>query len=136
MPGERKVANACPCEATTVRTFQRERRLTHKEEYDRVLKSRAATRWSCGCFRLIAVERPSGDARLGLIVGKRQLKRAVDRNRVKRIVRESFRTSRAHLPGVDIVFQLVNAPDDRFERDIQSIWTRLRDRRDGAHDVA
>jgi len=136
MRAERKVANAFRCEAITTRTFQRRCRLTDKQEYDRVLKSRAALRWSCGCFRVIAIERATGDARLGLIVGKRQLKRAVDRNRVKRIVRESFRTSRANLPGIDIVFQLVSAPDDRFERDVRSIWNQLRDRREGRHDGA
>ena len=44
-------------------------------------------------------------ARLGLIVAKRVLKRAVDRNRAKRIIRESFRR-RLDLPPVDVVVRL------------------------------
>jgi len=43
-------------------------------------------------------------------VGKRQLKRAIDRNRVKRVLRETFRINRSVLPGFDIVVQLADAP--------------------------
>jgi len=32
------------------------------------------------------------EARLGLAIAKKQVSRAVDRNRIKRVVRESFRT--------------------------------------------
>jgi ribonuclease P protein component len=52
------------------------------------------------------VVRPNGLAfsRLGLSVGKKCWKRAVRRNRVRRIFREAFRLSRAELPsGLDIV---------------------------------
>ncbi len=44
-----------------------------------------------------------GQARLGLAVSKKSLPRAVDRNRVKRLVRETFRTERANLDPVDMV---------------------------------
>jgi ribonuclease P protein component len=42
-------------------------------------------------------------ARLGLAVAKKNCKLAVNRNRIKRIVRESFRKHRAELTGIDIV---------------------------------
>lgn len=45
-------------------------------------------------------------ARIGLIVGKRALRRAVDRNRVKRVIRETFRLNRQELPKADIVVQV------------------------------
>jgi len=41
--------------------------------------------------------------RLGLAVPKKALKRAVWRNRVKRVVRESFRLKQHQLPAIDIV---------------------------------
>lgn len=41
-------------------------------------------------------------ARLGLAVSKRAARRAVDRSRIKRVVRESFRTA-GDLPGCDVV---------------------------------
>ncbi len=42
-------------------------------------------------------------ARLGLVIAKKNIRRAVDRNRVKRIARESFRHHRADLDHLDIV---------------------------------
>ena len=42
-------------------------------------------------------------ARLGLVIAKKNIRRAVDRNRVKRIARESFRHHRAELDNLDIV---------------------------------
>lgn len=42
-------------------------------------------------------------ARLGLALAKKKLRLAVQRNRVRRIVREAFRVQRYRLPDVDIV---------------------------------
>ena len=50
------------------------------------------------------------EARLGLVVGKKLLKRAVDRNRVKRIIREQFRQRRESLPACDLIVRLAAKP--------------------------
>ena len=50
-------------------------------------------------------------ARLGLVVPKRVLKRAVDRNRVKRQIREAFRLARPTLPPWDIVVVVMRVGD-------------------------
>jgi len=42
-------------------------------------------------------------ARLGLAVSKKNCRTAVGRNRLKRLVRESFRQHKAELYGIDIV---------------------------------
>ena len=42
-------------------------------------------------------------ARLGLAISARAVPRAIDRNRIKRQARESFRAHRAQLPALDIV---------------------------------
>jgi ribonuclease P protein component len=42
-------------------------------------------------------------ARLGMSIAVRTLRRAVDRNRVRRLIRESFRMHQQSLPPVDIV---------------------------------
>jgi ribonuclease P protein component len=49
--------------------------------------------------------RPSNIAspRLGLAVSKKNARRAVDRNRIKRVIRESFRSNKGELGGVDYV---------------------------------
>jgi ribonuclease P protein component len=47
-------------------------------------------------------------ARLGLAVSKKHCRRATDRNRIKRVVRESFRQQQELLSGLDIV--VINQP--------------------------
>jgi ribonuclease P protein component len=42
-------------------------------------------------------------ARLGMSIAARNLRRAVDRNRVRRLIRESFRAHQHQLPPLDIV---------------------------------
>lgn len=42
-------------------------------------------------------------ARLGLAISKKQVRRAVDRNRLKRLARDVFRLHRAELEGLDLV---------------------------------
>ncbi len=49
-------------------------------------------------------------ARLGLVVGKKQLKKAVDRNTFKRVIRDQFRLCRATLPAVDLIVRLAVKP--------------------------
>ena len=47
-------------------------------------------------------------ARLGLAVSKKHCRRATARNRIKRIIRESFRQQQDMLTGLDIV--VINRP--------------------------
>ena len=53
--------------------------------------------------------KPCGPPRLGIVVGKKALRRAVDRNRAKRLVRETFRAMRGDSLSVDIVVQVRQA---------------------------
>ena len=62
-------------------------------------------------FTAIVLENELGRARLGLSVAKRHWKRAVDRNRVRRLLREAFRLELANLPaGLDVVLVAHPAP--------------------------
>jgi ribonuclease P protein component len=62
-------------------------------------------RLECGAFFLNAGLAPSGGpARLGIVVAKKQLAKAVDRNRAKRLLREAFRAVGPEFPaGWDVV---------------------------------
>lgn len=51
------------------------------------------------------------NARLGTAVAKKILKRAVDRNRVKRLIRESFRLKQHDLAGLDLVVMCARGID-------------------------
>ena len=46
-------------------------------------------------------------------MGKRAIRRAVDRNRLKRAIRESFRKEQHRLPPMDIVIQAMQGRDDK-----------------------
>ncbi len=47
-------------------------------------------------------------ARLGLAISKKHCRKATGRNRIKRIIRESFRQQQALLAGLDVV--VMNRP--------------------------
>ncbi len=55
------------------------------------------------CFTVRYRCNQSSHARLGLAVSRRTSKRAVVRNRIKRVVRESFRQHRWQLQGFDVI---------------------------------
>jgi ribonuclease P protein component len=80
--------------------FTPEQRLHTAAEFGRVFADPA--RSTDRFFTVLA--RPGGRAvaRLGLTISRRVAKRAVDRNRLKRLARETFRVQR-HLPSWDFV---------------------------------
>ncbi len=51
-------------------------------------------------------------ARLGLAIAKKQLRRSVDRNRIKRIVREHFRLKVSNECGLDFVVMARSSAKD------------------------
>lgn len=55
-------------------------------------------------FTIVAADNQLGHTRLGLSIGKRAWRRAVPRNRLRRLMREAFRLSYRELPpGVDLI---------------------------------
>ncbi|KUE78201.1 ribonuclease P protein component [Aeromonas schubertii] len=82
-------------------TFPRELRLLTPDHFKRVFAE--PVRAASPQLTLLAVPNSLDHPRLGLAVPKKALKRAVWRNRVKRVVRESFRLKQHQLPAIDIV---------------------------------
>lgn len=56
-----------------------------------------------GEFLLIAKKNDLGYPRLGLAVAKKKIALAANRNKVKRLIRESFRHHQDILQGIDVV---------------------------------
>lgn len=90
--------------------FPSRARLHRSAEFQTVFSS--GRRFSSAHLRLHAQPRPEcSEARLGVTVSKRVDKRAVGRNRIKRVLRDVFRRHRHQLPVGDYV--LVAKPDAR-----------------------
>ncbi|MGH8657178.1 MAG: ribonuclease P protein component [Gammaproteobacteria bacterium] len=83
-------------------SFSRQQRLLHASDYARIFES-ADVRGGNGCWLVLGKRNQTPRARLGLAIGKKNVRRSVERNRIKRVVRESFRRQGKRLSGWDIV---------------------------------
>ena len=70
-----------------------------------------------------------GGARLGLAISKRCALRAVARNRIKRVIRESFRHAQCDLPDVDVVVMCrraaAGADKQTLRASLDALWKRI-----------
>ncbi|PHQ79347.1 MAG: ribonuclease P protein component [Coxiella sp. (in: Bacteria)] len=77
-------------------------RLRNKAAFDAVFKSRKRLNSPFGTLRFCRNE--LGYARLGVISSKKNVRFAVVRNRLRRVIREQFRLHQHELCGYDVVF--------------------------------
>ncbi|MDH5357679.1 MAG: ribonuclease P protein component [Gammaproteobacteria bacterium] len=81
--------------------LSRAMRMNNPRDFSRVF--RQAKRTSGGGLTILTVENSVGHPRLGLAIAKKHLKLASRRNRLKRIIRESFRQHQSAFANIDIV---------------------------------
>jgi ribonuclease P protein component len=71
----------------------------------------------------------AGHVRLGLAVSRRVSKKAVQRNRIKRLARESFRRARQDLPALDVLViarsAAAEARNPILRSELDLVWARL-----------
>jgi ribonuclease P protein component len=107
-------------------SFPRAARLTKAAEFAAL---RGGQRISCRHFHAEFRPNTLTTGRLGLVVSKRVSKRAVDRNRLKRLSRDSFRRWCERLPCVDLVLipraSAVPIAGRDLLRDLDTLWQRL-----------
>jgi ribonuclease P protein component len=103
------------------KAFKPTQRLRKRSEFDRVYRD--ARRSTDNLFSVFARPNDGTQARLGLSIAARLVGNAVRRNRVKRLIRESFRQHQHRLPVVDIV---VNARAGAREATSAAIAESLR----------
>ena len=67
-----------------------------------------------------------------MAISRRHARTAVERNRVKRLVRETFRQCRSALPPIDVVVMLrsvtAGTPTVDLRARLERLWTLLQDR--------
>lgn len=83
-------------------------------------------------FMLLAVPSTNQSlehARIGLVIAKRKIRRAHERNRVKRLARESFRLHQAELPALDIVLMAKadaqTLSNEVLQQELNLAWRQL-----------
>lgn len=80
-------------------------------------------------FLVRVIPSVTGQARLGLAVSSKVSKRAVVRNRIKRIVRESFRLRRDGLPALDVLViaqpSAAAVANQVLHADLEEAWRKL-----------
>lgn len=81
--------------------FPKQLRILKSKEYNYVFSN--AYSLAKSCFLILARENKQNYPRLGLVISKKNVKLAVGRNRIKRIIRESFRHKQNFLNGVDVI---------------------------------
>lgn len=110
--------------------FARGSRLLTPSQFDAVYGTRR--RVVDSCFSINVAPNELGFPRLGLSIGAKAVGDAVERNRVKRQVRESFRHEAAQLPALDLVVGARNgartAHNARLRESLAALWTEIRKR--------
>jgi len=84
--------------------FGRDKKMRKTDEFSSVFRFRCVG--GGGGLSVLAAPNGLDYPRLGLIVPKRVVATATDRNRIKRLLRENFRMRQEALAGLDIIAQL------------------------------
>lgn len=108
--------------------FPRTARLLSAGDYRRVFNGcccKSSDRW----LTVLAVKNPLGLPRLGLAISRKAEKSAVKRNRIKRLIRESFRHQQAELGALDLVViarpGVASQSNPALRAALAKHWTRL-----------
>lgn len=102
-------------------------RLTRGVEFQRVFQQ--GKRLHAIGLNARAAANDVGSPRLGMAIAKKALRRAHERNRIRRLVRESFRHHQSTLPAVDIVVmcrhEVLQMSNSELFLQLEGLWLRL-----------
>lgn len=105
--------------------FSKKRRLLVKKEFDFVFQK--ANRLFQNEFLILYRKNHYEHARIGFVISKKSVSKAVERNRCRRVVRESFRN--IELPNVDIIFLsrkgLAHLSNQQIKNKLAHSWQKL-----------
>lgn len=114
---------------TSENTFPKSIRLLNAKDYSNVFSS-VDIKLSTQFFTCLAKKQPSSCPRLGIIVAKKNVRLAVSRNRIKRLLRESFRTHKHDIPSYDIVMLAKHSSNqadaEKLSKELQYVWRKLK----------
>jgi len=107
--------------------FPSELRLKKPSEYKKVFDKPVKS--SDTYFTLLAIRNEHDHPRLGLAIAKKNVRKAVNRNIIKRTVRENFRLKQQSLGNIDVVVlarkEAIDAPSESLRISLEKHWLRL-----------
>ena len=101
--------------------FTKRARLLNAAQFDAVFKQ--GKRFTVGSFTAVLASNELGYPRVGFAFSKKQAPSSVQRNRVRRLLRERFRLQQAELAPVDLVLMLRS----KLPADAASVTTAAND---------
>jgi ribonuclease P protein component len=109
-------------------THSKERRLRSKREFDAVYAH--GRRFGNSFFGVTVHLNDKGWPRLGLAVAVKTAGNAVERNRIRRTIRESFRLHRHEIPALDLVVsaraRARGTVAGELRAQLESLWLEVR----------
>lgn len=110
------------------RDFGREKRLLTPRQFKSVFDSPSGKLPGRNVLLLVR-KNQLPHARIGLVIGKKSVKLSVERNRIKRQLRETFRLHQMELTGWDIVViarkGLADQDNAELAKQFAKLWNRL-----------
>lgn len=107
--------------------FPRLYRLKSAAEFKQVF--RCAKRYSTQYITIYSCPNNLGFPRLGLSISKKHIRNATDRNRIKRVARETFRLNQIRLGNKDLVVVAYKGAESlsnpQQQQRFQDLWKRL-----------
>ncbi|MGB5622726.1 MAG: ribonuclease P protein component [Gammaproteobacteria bacterium] len=107
--------------------LRRDYRLSNKGDFTRIF--RRSQRSADALFVVLASRGSHDHARLGMAISMKATGSAVCRNRIKRLVRESFRLRRADMPALDFVVMakpgVARESTARIAASLDAHWSRI-----------
>ncbi len=108
--------------------FTQQKRLLKAQEYRQVF-DQASYKISDRHMLILATANQFGQSRLGVIIAKKNIRLAVNRNRIKRLLRESFRHQTQFPISVDLVVMARSGINDLSNTELRQLlecqWQRL-----------
>ncbi|MEW6989585.1 ribonuclease P protein component [Colwelliaceae bacterium 6441] len=107
--------------------FTRESRLLTPGQFQTVFSK--PIRFGSSHITVLVSPNPDKTNRLGLAIAKKRVKLAVQRNRIKRQIRESFRLNQHDLPNIDMVIMVKSGTDkldnQQIRQQLEKIWRKI-----------
>jgi len=108
--------------------FSKQQRLLKAREFQRVF-DQSSLKASTRTILLLAAANPLGHPRIGFIIAKKQVRLAVQRNRIKRVIRESFRTLNNPTLSYDVIIlvrkELEKLSNQEIRLEFERQWHKL-----------